>query len=366
MYYTDDNNVITSAYIDVGDIILTTQSTLGDDYLLCNGSGISPSEYPELSNVLGVNDSSTPFTSTNVNCTCGTVYKDMFVLGYNKNLYYGSDINNLKTKTLDYSVWSLESVGDYLYCGDSNGGMHVTSSPELDFSDYKLTSYGNYCISYSDTDITCHFTEDDGHMNYSHWNINSPISSTIYNIYAITRGGTESIIRYKNDIYINLYDNNRDYFIRKYNNMEYPETGADVSNEYETLSTTNRASSNYHQTHGFYMCNGNFMCCQPYGNNIFIDNGKGIEVVGDGRIIYNDPYYYSVSGKNLYRGTSLTDMSIVNTSLPTDSYIILFCSESNQFIAIGDTVKYLNIQTELPTISIDGGAHTINAFIRAK
>lgn len=119
VFYNDIEN---NSY-KIGDLKTTTRSTLGDKWLLCNGDGISASDYPDLASLLGDISKSDQWRSSTVSSDLGSQVR------YANGYYLSS--NRFTTDIINGPITSftVQSTGYARYCGPTvySNGMYYTS-----------------------------------------------------------------------------------------------------------------------------------------------------------------------------------------------------------------------------------------------
>ena len=119
VFYNDIEN---NSY-KIGDLKTTTRSTLGDKWLLCNGDGISASDYPDLASLLGDISKSDQWRSSTVSSNLESQVRYA-------NGYYLSG-NSFTTDIINGPITSftVQSTGYARYCGPTvySNGIYYTS-----------------------------------------------------------------------------------------------------------------------------------------------------------------------------------------------------------------------------------------------
>lgn len=119
VFYNDIEN---NSY-KIGDLKTTTRSNLGDKWLLCNGDGISASDYPDLASLLGDISKSDQWRSSTVSSDLGSQVR------YANGYYLSS--NRFTTDIINGPITSftVQSTGYARYCGPTvySNGMYYTS-----------------------------------------------------------------------------------------------------------------------------------------------------------------------------------------------------------------------------------------------
>lgn len=119
VFYNDIEN---NSY-KIGDLKTTTRSTLGDKWLLCNGDGISASDYPDLASLLGDISKSDQWRSSTVSSNLGSQVR------YANGYYLSS--NRFTTNIINGPITSftVQSTGHARYCGPTvySNGIYYTS-----------------------------------------------------------------------------------------------------------------------------------------------------------------------------------------------------------------------------------------------
>ena len=119
VFYNDIEN---NSY-KIGDLKTTTRSTLGDKWLLCNGDGISASDYPDLASLLGDISKSDQWRSSTVSSDLGSQVR------YANGYYLSS--NRFTTDIINGPITSftVQSTGYARSCGPTvySNGIYYTS-----------------------------------------------------------------------------------------------------------------------------------------------------------------------------------------------------------------------------------------------
>lgn len=119
VFYNDIEN---NSY-KIGDLKTTTRSNLGDKWLLCNGDGISASDYPDLASLLGDISKSDQWRSSTVSSDLGSQVRYA-------NGYYLSG-NRFTTDIINGPITSftVQSTGYACYYGPTvySNGIYYTS-----------------------------------------------------------------------------------------------------------------------------------------------------------------------------------------------------------------------------------------------
>ena len=119
VFYNDIEN---NSY-KIGDLKTTTRSTLGDKWLLCNGDGISASDYPDLASLLGDISKSDQWRSSTVSSNLGSQVR------YANGYYLSS--NRFTTNIINGPITSftVQSTGYARTCGTTvySNGIYYTS-----------------------------------------------------------------------------------------------------------------------------------------------------------------------------------------------------------------------------------------------
>ena len=369
-------NNITDVH-NIGDIVLTTKTSLGSKYLLCNGSTINSATYPELSSILGQTDLTSPFSNGKYDFTHGCVFNNQFwcIIENNKPLYHGNDVATMSSDiTLPQTPQNLLTDGYYLYF------LHANSSSSDVYYSQNGTSWNQLTlpnVNINDASFTFNISKkyvtivsrSDSEYNtrYYYWSRgDSPTS--VQNIQLQSSNLTSMAI--DNDFTWGLLEESSwvGYAI-KFNTM-FPER---ESGQRTALNSTVQAGNT---DNSFYTTENNDVVLRPTprssGINSWIVTSSAVtqfnKTLKDCGYVhyYNGKYLFPVSNI-LYQGDTVSQISSqVNSTLPDGCTNLLYCN--NQYLAIADknvTSKFLKISTQLPTISISSGTKTVRAFIKA-
>lgn len=119
VFYNDIEN---NSY-KIGDLKTTTRSTLGDKWLLCNGDGISASDYPDLASLLGDISKTDQWRSSTVSSNLGSQVR------YANGYYLSS--NRFTTDIINGPITSftVQTSGYARTCGTTvySNGIYYTS-----------------------------------------------------------------------------------------------------------------------------------------------------------------------------------------------------------------------------------------------
>lgn len=370
-----DNNI--TDVNNIGDIVLTTKTSLGNKYLLCNGTTISSSQYPELSSILGKTSLSTPFTSLSNAYTDGCVFQNKFccIIEDTNTLYYGENGGSLSSTTLPTKANAIFTDGYYLYY------IYALSRSVKVYYSNNITTWneltlpnidGNkesFSYSISDKYVSLYSRSDTpSNSTYYYWQIgNSPTS--VQRVY-LSSASVDAILINSAYTYLCYEGSSWAGYIIK-SNTTFPDSDAGTRTNLNTTVQSGYYSNFFYTTEN----KDTLLRPEPRSSNryTFTVNSSGVtrlnSTLDNCGIIhyYNGEYLFPVNNI-LYIGNSVSQTSNqINTTLPTGCTNILYLN--NQYLAISSTKgtnsKYLRISTQLPTVSISGGQKTVRAFIKA-
>ena len=139
----------------IGDTLTTARTNLGDKWLLCNGKQITPTDYPVLVGLLGVQPfnwtSKGTSTTANINNIVNktTATGDLFLAKSDTkeqnsyHCYYSTDLlswQSLKTSARQFSIWCLNGTwiiySDYAAIVDEPKKASYYSGENMDFDNF--------------------------------------------------------------------------------------------------------------------------------------------------------------------------------------------------------------------------------------
>lgn len=132
--------------LKIGDILTTTRTNLGGDWLLCNGDVISASEYPELFNILssaGLEGDWTNVLASSLINTPGAIYSTLFANGYYIIAAYDSSNSSYRIH------YTTDFLGPWSTC-EITGGWSNDIGKIKYINGYYILTHGRY-IHYATT-----------------------------------------------------------------------------------------------------------------------------------------------------------------------------------------------------------------------
>lgn len=360
------DDALNVAWGNVGDIMLTTKSTLGEDWALCNGQLVDAAEYPALAAMMPVKTVSDPWkeSATAPDCssleTDGTIFAKVDTTG---TIYYttnpmgawsthvapefaavGSFSNDMHIRYLNnqWVIWGrmlFSSVSNYRYVifyADQITGPYTLSTIGLAFDTtmYDLMYGGGYYIASVSSTNTMRYTTSLGGT----WQSSS----------ALTKGCTDGI--YVDGMYIFRASSGIAIYYATTPAGSYTSVSTGLSNDIQSLQYENGlfvVTSRYQLAYSTAVSGSwtqvtlnstliNYAYAVKYGNGRWIISGKSSVIVSETSAI-----------DSTYKQVSTVGGSILR-KLP------------DSWLNSGNSCRQLG--PELPTVSVDG----CNAFIRAK
>ena len=367
------NDAINVARGNVGDIMLTTKSTLGEDWVLCNGAMVDETTYPVLAKMLPAKDMTDLWdTATTApshyslgtdgtifakvdHATC-TIYYTDDPLGIWQS-YVATEIAAVGTFTNDtevhieymngqWVIWGVMSAGTRIFYADKITGPYVQSTLAIS------TNYTMYDLMYGG-----------GYYLVSYSNASTPLR------YATTLVGdwtsSSDLPRYSNGgIYVNGM-----YVYYHGTNLYYSNSPAGT---YTTVSLSDVLS--------------NSITSLQYVNGLFVVGSKASLVYASGLtgswttvsfttisatyLVYDVTYineHWVVCLGSSHTGGNTGRVLVSETSDISSSYTEVSSIGGDQLactskICLTNTNACRGIGPQLPSVSIDG----CYAFIRAK
>lgn len=167
---SEPKDAFLAAAPQVGDILTTTRTDLGDNWLLCNGDSVSVSDYPGLSYVMPFNAINEPLNDYGVLSDKGDSFPNYvlyyseangnyFAVGY---IYDGSNILSIAwTDDPVYGTWYAKTFGSFV----SNNRERYVSKVSYANGYYAFSAY---CRTEDDTSNTKHIFYTNN-LQGDHW-----------------------------------------------------------------------------------------------------------------------------------------------------------------------------------------------------
>ena len=363
------NDAINVARGNVGDIMLTTKSTLGYDWVLCNGQPVDAEEYPALASMMPFKTVSDKWvqSATAPDCssleTDGTIFAKVDTTGtiyYTTNpmgvwsTHVASEIsaigtfstnNNVHIRYLNnqWVIWGRMNIDSsstqyrfVVFYADQITGPYTQStiSLALGVAMYDLMYGGGYDIASVSTTNT---------MRYA-----TSLSGTWQSSNALTKGCTDGI--YVDGVYIFRDSSGNKIYYSTTPAGSYTNVSTGLSNDIKSLQYEN----------GFFIVTSRQQLA--YSTSV---NGSWTQVSFDSSII---DYVYAVKYGDDRWVISGSDAVAVSETSAIDSTYTMVSTVGGSIIRklptswlnSGNSCRHLG--PEVPTVSIDG----CNTFIRAK
>lgn len=363
------DNALNVARGNVGDIMLTTKSTLGEDWVLCNGQMVDAVEYPALAAMMPVKTVSDPWVeaATAPDCssleTDGTIFAKVDTTGtiyYTTNpmgawsTHVASEISAIGTFTTNdnvhirylnnqWVIWGYMSMSSgtnlykyVIFYSNQITGPYTRSTFSLASRStlYDLMYGGGYYIaSVSTTDTMRYATSLSGTWQSS----NALTKGCTDGIYVdgmyIFRGGSGSTSIYYAEDPVGPYASVSTGLTNDITSIQY-ENGLFVVTSRRQLSYSTSVNGSWTNV-SFDSSIVDYVRAVKYGDDRWVISGDGV-AVSETSAIDSDYNNVSAVGGNIIRKLQTI------------------------WITSGNSCR--NIGPEVPTVSIDG----CNTFIRAK
>lgn len=362
------NDAINVARGNVGDIMLTTKSTLGDDWVLCNGQPVDAEEYPALASMMPFKTVSDKWvqSATAPDCssleTDGTIFAKVDTTGtiyYTTNpmgvwsTHVASEIAALGTFTTNdnvhirylnnqWVIWGYMSTSsgtnpykNVIFYSDQITGPYTLSTFSLASSTtmYDLMYGGGYYIASVSSTNT---------MRYA-----TSLSGTWESSSALPKGCTDGI--YVDGMYIFRASSGNAIYYSTEPAGTYTSVSTGLTNDIRSIQYENGLFVATSRGQLSYSTSVNGSWTQVYPDSSIIDYVYAVKYGDDRWVISGDGVAVSETSDI---GSNYNNVSAVGGNIIRKLQTI--------WITSGNSCR--NIGPEVPTVSIDG----CNTFIRAK